>query len=233
MPNFKILSTSMVAIALSVSTGCTPASRQNQNTSEAPPVTSKPVQATNSPSPTISPTVSPTPSGRNTLSSSDRQFINEAAQGGLAEVQLGQLASQRAANNEVKQFGQRMVRDHTQVNNQLKQLATQKGITLPTTLDSQNQQLKQRLSRLSGANFDREYMNQMLQDHEKDVSAFQTQAQQGQDPDVKAFAAQALPTLQEHLQQARSIVNAGSSTSTPTPTTTPTSKSTPTPTTTP
>ncbi|BAZ48018.1 outer membrane protein [Nostoc sp. NIES-4103] len=233
MPNFKILSTSLVAIGLSLATGCTPASRQNQNTSEAPPVTGKPVQATNSPSPSVSPTVSPTTPGQNNLSSSDRQFINEAAQGGLAEVQLGQLASQRAGNNAVKEFGQRMVTDHTQVNNQLKQLATQKGVTLPTTLDSKNQQLKQRLSRLSGANFDREYMNQMVQDHQKDVSAFQTEAQQGQDPDVKAFAAQALPTLQEHLQQARSIVNAGTSTTTPTPTTTPTSTTTPTPTTTP
>jgi putative membrane protein len=107
------------------------------------------------------------------------------------------------------------------VNNQLKQLATQKGVTLPTSIGSKNQQVKQRLSKLSGANFDRQYMNHMLEDHEKDVSAFGTEAQQGQDPDVKAFAAQVLPTLQEHLQQARSIVNPGTSTSTPTPTTTP------------
>ncbi|MFN6569310.1 DUF4142 domain-containing protein [Dendronalium sp. ChiSLP03b] len=215
MPNFKILSTGLVAIALSLATGCTPTAQQDQNTSETP--SAQPVQTTESPSQTVSPTAS----GQNTLSSSDRQFMNEAAQGGLAEVQLGQLASQRGASNAVKQFAQRMVQDHTQVNNQLKQLATQKGVTLPTSIDSTHQQVQQRLSKLSGTNFDREYMNEMLKDHEKDVSAFQTEAQQGQDPDVKALAAQALPTLQEHLQQARSIVNPGSSTSTPAPTSTP------------
>jgi putative membrane protein len=221
MPTFKIFSTSLVAIALSVATGCTPTTPRDQNTSEAPPAQS--VQATESPSPTASPTVSPTPSGQNNLSSSDRQFITEAAQGGLAEVQLGQLASQRGTSNAVKEYGQRMVQDHTQVNEQLKQLATQKGVTLPTSIGSKNQQVKQRLSNLSGTNFDREYLNQMLQDHEKDVAAFQTAAQQGQDPDVKVFAAQALPTLQEHLEQVRSLVNpGGTSTSTPTSTPTPT-----------
>lgn len=147
--------------------------------------------------------------------------MTEAAQGGLAEVQLGQLASKRGTSNAVKQYGQRMVKDHTPVNNQLKQLAKKKGVTLPTKLDSTNQQVKQRLSQLSGTDFDRDYSDQMLQDHQKDVSAFQTEAQQGQDPDVKAFAAQKLPTLQAHLQQVSSLVNSGSSTSTPTPTSTP------------
>lgn len=214
MPNFKILSTGIAAIALSFATGCTPTAQHDQNTtSEVPPARTEPVQATESPSPTAP--------GQNNLSSSDRQFINEAAQDGLAEVQLGQLASERAASDAVKQFGQRMVQDHTQVNNQLQQLATQKGVTLPKTLNNENQQVKQRLSKLSGAQFDREYMNHMVQAHEKDVAAFESQAQQGQDADVKAFAAQRLPALQEHLQEARSIANPGTATPTPTPTTTP------------
>ncbi|MBE9209795.1 DUF4142 domain-containing protein [Nostoc sp. LEGE 06077] len=218
MSNLKLVSTSLVAIALSLATGCTTTPQQNQNTSEAPSGTTQLVQLTESPSPTATPT---TP-GQNNLSASDRQFINEAAQGGLAEVKLGQLASQRAANNEVKQFGLRMVQDHTQVNTQLKQLAARKGVKLPTALNRENQQLQERLSKLSGANFDREYMTHMVQDHQKDVSAFQTEAQQGQDPDVKAFAAQTLPTLQEHLQQARSIVNAGGNTGTSTTSPSPT-----------
>ncbi|RCJ17899.1 hypothetical protein A6S26_29725 [Nostoc sp. ATCC 43529] len=214
MPNFKILSTGLVAIALSVATGCTPTAQHDQNTtSEVPPAGTEPVQATESPS------LSTTAPGQNNLSSSDREFINEAAQDGLAEVQLGQLASERAASNAVKQFGQRMVQDHTQVNNQLQQLATQKGVTLPKTLNNENQQVKQRLSKLSGVQFDGEYMNHMVQAHEKDVAAFESQAQQGQDADVKAFAAQTLPALQEHLQEARSIANSG--TATPTPTSTP------------
>ncbi|MEH1944429.1 MAG: DUF4142 domain-containing protein [Nostoc sp.] len=231
MSNFKIFSTGIVAIALSLATGCTPTTPHDQTTSEAP--SAVPVQGTESPSPTDSPTPSPTdsptpsptpsatPSGRNNLSSSDRQFITQAAQDGLAEVQLGQLASQRGVSDAVKQFGQHMVEDHTQVNNQLKSLAVQKGVTLPTSIGNKNQQAKQSLSKLSGAKFDRQYLNQMLQAHEKDVSAFQTEAQQGQDADVKAFAAQSLPTLEEHLQQVRAIVNPGTSTSTPAPTTTP------------
>ncbi|WP_235526525.1 DUF4142 domain-containing protein [Nostoc piscinale] len=214
MFNLKLFSTSLVAIALSLATGCTTTPQQNQNTSEAPSGTTQPVQQAETPSPTTT--------EQNNLSSSDRQFINEAAQGGLAEVQLGQLASQRAANNAVKQFGLRMVQDHTQVNNQLKQLAARKDVKLPTTLNRENQQLQQRLSKLSGANFDREYMTHMVQDHQKDVSAFQTEAKQGQDADVKAFATQTLPTLQEHLQQARSIVNAGANTGTSTSSPSPT-----------
>lgn len=218
MSNFKIYSTGIVAIALSLATGCTPTTPYDDNISEVPPAQS--VQTTESPSP--SPSASPATPGQNNLSSVDRQFMTEAAQGGLAEVQLGQLASQRGASDAVKQYGQRMVQDHTLVNDQLKQLATQKGVTLPTSLDSKHKQVQQRLSRLSGATFDRQYLNHMLQDHEKDVSLFQTEAEQGQDPDVRAFAAQTLPVLQEHLQQVRSLVNPGSSTSTPTPTSIPT-----------
>ncbi|MDZ7964520.1 MAG: DUF4142 domain-containing protein [Nostoc sp. DedSLP03] len=225
MSNFKIFSTGIVAIALSLATGCTPTTPHDQTTSEAP--VAVPVQGTESPSPTTSPTTSPTPSGQNNLSSADRQFITEAAQGGLAEVQLGQLASQRGTSDAVKQYGQRMVQDHTLANNQLKQLATQKGVTLPTTIGTKNQQVKQRLSKLSGTNFDRQYLNQMLQDHEKDVSLFQTEAEQGQDADVKTFAGQTLPILQDHLQEVRSLINPGSSTSTPTPTNTPTPTTTP------
>ncbi|MEH2205298.1 MAG: DUF4142 domain-containing protein [Nostoc sp.] len=231
MSNFKILSTGLVAIALSLATGCTPTTPHDQTTSEVPAAV--PVQGTESPSPTVSPTASSTPSGQNNLSSADKQFMTEAAQGGLAEVQLGQLASERGTSDAVKQYGQRMVQDHTLVNNQLKQLATQKGVTLPTTLDSKNKQVQQSLSRLPRARFDRQYLNHMLQDHEKDVSAFQTEAEQGQDSDVKTFAGQTLPILQDHLQEVRSLVNPGSSTSTPTPTSTSTPTSTPTPTTTP
>ncbi|WP_298911588.1 DUF4142 domain-containing protein [uncultured Nostoc sp.] len=229
MPNFKIFSTGLVAIALSLATGCTPTNPHDQNTSEVPAAQS--VQRTESPSPT--PNASPTASGQNTLSSSDKKFITEAAQGGLAEVQLGQLALQRGTSDAVKQYGQHMVDDHTPVNDQLKQLALQKGVTLPTTIGRKNQQAKQRLSKLSGKNFDRQYLNLMLQDHQKDVAAFKNEAEKGQDPDLKAFAAQALPTLQQHLEQVRSLANSGTSTSSPTPTSTPTSTSSPIPTTTP
>lgn len=99
------------------------------------------------------------------------------------------------------------LKHHPQANNQLQQLATQKGVTLPNDIGNENQKVRQQLSKLSGTSFDRKYMNYMVKDHTKDVSLYRRQAQQGQDPDLKAFAAQTVPILQEHLQLARSIVN--------------------------
>ncbi len=221
MFNFKVLTTALAAIAL-LASGCTPATQQNQNTSQAPSPTAQPVQATESPSSPL-PSESPTPSGQNNLSAADKKFMNEAARGGLAEVQLGQLASQRGSSTAVKQFGQQMVQDHTKANTQLKQLATQKGVTLPTTVGTANLKVKQQLSKLSKTSFDKAYLNNQIKDHVKDVTLFQGEAQGGQDPDVKAFAAQTLPIIQDHLQMAKSIVNptTPSNTSTPAPTSTP------------
>ncbi|MGI0485074.1 DUF4142 domain-containing protein [Pantanalinema rosaneae CENA516] len=144
---------------------------------------------------------------RNTLSALDQQFANQAAEAGLAEVELGQLAVQRAGSSEVREYAQEMVQEHTQANDELKQLATQKGITLPQTLNQQHQTAKTNLSNLSGAAFDRAYMDLMRQDHAKVVSLFQQQASQGQDPELRNWAAKTLPTLQEHAQEAQSIAN--------------------------
>lgn len=210
MFNLKIISTAVMGIALSLATSFT-------STAQTPSTTTQPAPATQT-----SPTGLPTQSGQTNLSSSDRQFMTEAAYGGLAEVQLGQLILQRGGtNNAVKQFAQRMVQDHTQANNQLQQLATQKGVTLPTGIGKENRKVKQKLSKLSGASLDRAYIKHMVEDHQKDVSSYQRQAQQGQDPDLKAFAAQTLPILQEHLQLASSIADGKTPTTTPNPTNTP------------
>ena len=142
--------------------------------------------------------------GADNLSSGDRKFIEKAAQGGLAEVQLGKLAADKAASPEVKQFGQRMVDDHTKANDQLKQIATSKGVNLPTELDRSTQREMDRLNKLSGAEFDREYMKHMVSDHKKDVSEFKSEANRAKDPSVKQFAATTLPTLQQHLELAQS-----------------------------
>jgi putative membrane protein len=131
-------------------------------------------------------------------------FVMKAAQGGMAEVQLGQLAKEKASSADVKSFADRMVTDHTKANDELKQIAGQKNITLPTQMDARSQATYDRLSKLSGAEFDRAYMKDMVQDHRMDVNEFRKEAQSGSDPDVKAFAAKTLPTLQEHLQQAQS-----------------------------
>jgi putative membrane protein len=140
-----------------------------------------------------------------TLGSADRKFIMEAAMGGMAEVELGRLASERGSSETVKQFGQRMVDDHSRANGELTQLASSKGITLPTALDAKHQAAMAKMAALSGAAFDRAYSKDMVKDHNKDVALFQREASQGADADLKAFAQKTLPTLQEHLQMARSL----------------------------
>jgi len=138
------------------------------------------------------------------MASADHQFIMEAAQGGLAEVELGQMASSKAQSAEVKQFAQRMVTDHGKANEELKSLAQSKNMTLPTDVGAKHKATKERLEKLSGAQFDRAYMQDMLSDHQKDVNDFRKESQSGKDPEVKAWAAKTLPTLQEHLQMAQS-----------------------------
>lgn len=139
------------------------------------------------------------------LAPADKQFIKKAAQGGLAEVQLGQLATEKADSPDVKQFGQKMVDDHSKANDQLKQVASTKGVTVPDQLNAKDAAIKARLEKLSGKAFDRAYMQNMVIDHTKDVSKFRTESKNGKDPDVKNFASQTLPTLKDHLKQAKSI----------------------------
>jgi putative membrane protein len=136
-------------------------------------------------------------------SSADHQFVMEAARGGMAEVELGQLAKDKAQSDAVKQFADRMITDHGKANDELKSLARSKSITLPADLDAMHKSTKDRLSKLSGAEFDRAYMQEMLSDHQKDVSEFQKESQSGSDPEIKAWAAKTLPTLQQHLQMAQ------------------------------
>jgi putative membrane protein len=146
--------------------------------------------------------------GQSQLSAPDRQFMSKAAQGGLAEVQLGQLAAQKASNDAVKQFGQRMVQDHSKGNDELKALADREGVSLPTRMSRSDQKTYNRLSRLSGQQFDRAYSRDMVADHQKDVREFEREAQSGKDPEVKAWAANTLKVLQEHLRMARDIETA-------------------------
>jgi len=144
-------------------------------------------------------------SGSSQLSAADQTFVKKAAQGGMAEVELGKLATQKASSEEVKKFGQRMVDDHTKANDQLKQIAGNKGVTLPTDLDSKDQALKDRLSKLDGEKFDQAYMKNMVRDHTKDVSEFRKESTSGKDSDLKSFASQTLPTLEDHLKEAKNI----------------------------
>ena len=138
-------------------------------------------------------------------SPADKQFMTKAAQGGMGEVALGQLAQTHGSSAGVKQFGQRMVTDHSKANAKLMQVAAKQGVTLPAAPGPEEQATKARLSKLSGAAFDKAYVSDMVEDHVKDVADFTKEAKTGKDPAVKTFAATTLPTLKMHLQMARSL----------------------------
>jgi putative membrane protein len=133
----------------------------------------------------------------------DDMFAKNAAEGGMAEVELGKLAADKATNEDVKAFGKRMVDDHTKAGDQLKGIAAKENIQLPTELNAKDKAQKDRLSKLSGEAFDRAYINHMVMDHKQDVADFQKEANNGQDDAIKNFAQQTLPTLQDHLKQAQ------------------------------
>jgi putative membrane protein len=156
--------------------------------------------------PSSQPSQPATQQNQTKISTLDRQFITDAAQGGMAEVSLGQLATQRATSDEVKQYGQRMVQEHTRANKELMQLATKKGVTPPTTLGSKYEAVRARLLQVPGGSFDQAYMNEAgVNGHLESAAVYQRQIQLGQDQDLKAFAAKTLPTVQEHLQMAQGM----------------------------
>lgn len=137
------------------------------------------------------------------MSNEDKEFVIKAGTGGLAEVQIGTLALQKASNAGVKAFAQRMVTDHSKANAELAQLATTKGLALPTELTGEHKEMFDHLSSLNGAEFDKQYMKHMVEDHEKDVAAFDKASTSATDADLKSWAGTTLPTLKEHLEQAK------------------------------
>lgn len=142
------------------------------------------------------------------LSSADREFVQHAASGGMAEIQAAQLAQQRAGSPQVRQFAGRMITDHTQAGDELQQIADQLSITLPSQPDSKEMAAQQKLRGLNGANFDEAYAQQEVRDHQQDVALFRKEATSGQDPALKAYAQKTLPILQQHLQMAQ-LLNSG------------------------
>lgn len=139
---------------------------------------------------------------------SDMHFVREAAAGGMLEVQLGQLAVQKSSNDMIKAFGQRMIDDHTKANDELKSIAAKDNINLPTGLDSKDQGIVDRFSKMNGTEFDRVYPRNMVRDHQSDVIVFQKEANDGTNPDLKTFASSTLPVLQQHLQLAKDNMRA-------------------------
>lgn len=139
----------------------------------------------------------------------DRQFVEKASAGNLAEIKLGKLASERAGEAEVKKFGQRMVDDHTKANQELMTIASQKGMTPSAKPEAKHQEVENKLSKLQGAEFDRAYLMHMVKSHEMSAELHANQAKSGQDAELRAFAAKVLPTVKDHLQMARDLSKQG------------------------
>ena len=138
-----------------------------------------------------------------TLSEDDKKFVMKAAMGGMAEVAGGQTASTQATDAAVKAFGSQMVTDHSKANDELKTLATTKGLALPSEPDKEQKKTLAEIAKKTGKDFDKAYMKDMVEDHEADVKEFENAAKNGSDPDLKAWAAKTLPTLQHHLEMAK------------------------------
>jgi putative membrane protein len=139
------------------------------------------------------------------LNDVDRQFVAAAASGGLAEVNAARLAEQQASKTQVKNFARQMITDHGKANEQLASLAGQKGVTAPTAPDAKQKAAATKLKTLSGPAFDRAYVRDEILDHKDTIALFEKEAKSGQDPKLKQFASQTLPTLKHHLQMAQKI----------------------------
>jgi putative membrane protein len=140
-----------------------------------------------------------------TVAEADSKFAVEAASGGMMEVQLGELAQQKAASKAVKDFGAMMVKDHSKANDELKSLAGNKNITLPPAPGEDHMDHIKKLSEKSGKEFDKDYMKMMVDDHQEDIDNFEKCSKDAKDADLKAFAAKTLPVLREHLAAAKKV----------------------------
>ncbi len=132
----------------------------------------------------------------------DRKFLTDAAAGGMYEVEAGKLAADKGTDPDVKAFGQKMVDDHGKANDKIKQIAGDKGVKLPTELGTLDKHSIEKLQKTNGADFDRLYISEMVKDHKKDINDFQHESKAAKDNDVKTFASDTLPTLQDHLKMA-------------------------------
>ncbi|MGE5364915.1 MAG: DUF4142 domain-containing protein [Bacteroidota bacterium] len=133
------------------------------------------------------------------------EFVSMAASGGMMEVELGRLASQKARSADVKDFAQKMITDHSNANDELKVLAKGKNIAVPDSMMDEHRGKVEDMSKVKAENFDKEYMSMMVEDHEKDIKEFEDAAQNNQDPDVKQWAGKTVVKLRNHLTMAKKI----------------------------
>src|ERR1700760_1462176 len=135
----------------------------------------------------------------------DKAFVKKALQGGMAEVQLGQLTLQKSNNDQVKQFAQRMIDDHTKLGEEMKPVAQQLGVSEPEGISKKDTKTIAKLQGLSGPAYDQAYIKDMVKDHKQDLSDFQTEASSGQDQTVKDAANQGSKVIAQHLQMIQQL----------------------------
>ena len=144
--------------------------------------------------------VAPNANAATTVSTADQDFILAAAQGGMTEVKLGQLAAQNGKRDDVKAFGRIMVKDHSAINGDLKVLAAQKGVTLPDSLDAKHQGMVDKMAALTGSAFDDAYIADMIKSHKADAKEFKAVSGETKDMDIKSFVDKSIPVVERHLQ---------------------------------
>jgi putative membrane protein len=140
-----------------------------------------------------------------TINDKDKDFVTDAGKGGKAEVELAQDALTHAANADVKAFAQKLVDDHTKANQELTQIASTKGVTIPSEIMGKMKEAKERLMKLTGKNFDQAFIKQMVDDHTDTIKMFEDESKVAVDADVKSFIDKTLPTLREHLSRAKEL----------------------------
>lgn len=139
------------------------------------------------------------------LSKKDMKFLKDTAEDGHFEVQASQMAAERATRPEVKDFAGKLANDHTQLSNDLSSLASNKGVTLPSSMDKKDRKELDRLGKLSGKKFDHEYLKEMIKNHKEDIRDFKSAAKDAKDPDVKSWAQNHISALEDHLKMAQDL----------------------------
>jgi putative membrane protein len=198
----------MTTLALAVAVAACADSYRN----ESAPSGSTATQARSGSTATAMPAAATTPGPTATvpatrLDAADRMFLIDAAIGGMAEVELGRMAQDRATLQPVRDFGRRMVQEHGQAHQELMRIATRLGVTPPTMADPARQAARDALLQLSGREFDRQYVEQQFTEHATALTAFQMASQRADDDELRAFARKTAPVIQQHLDMLRSIWN--------------------------
>jgi putative membrane protein len=190
----KITTTGLVAFALIFGFGCDSGTRTEDSVEQAEEATEERLERTET-------------TRNDDIDRMDQaEFLIDAASGGMMEVEMGRMAANQAQHAEVKKFAQMMVTDHTKTNNELKTLAASKNVTLPERMGNDHQKHMDKMADYRGTEFDREYMDLMVEDHEDDVKKFRKASQNDDyDAEVRAFASKTLTTLEQHLQRARQV----------------------------